>query len=67
MLKGILGIIFTFVNYIEPIVLFAAALIYIVHFFLYDRFPNSRIPRISVSLLAISAALTVVIVANRFL
>lgn len=67
MLKQVLGLIHSYISGVEPFVLLFAAGLYVVHFFLYDRFRNSRIPNVAVSLIAVSAALTIVIVANRFL
>ena len=66
-LKTALAVIYLYVDGIEPFVLLFAALLYLVHFFLYDRYRHSRLPCIAISLIAVSAALTLVIVGNRFL
>lgn len=67
MLKQILGLIYAYVDGIEPFVLLFAVALYLLHFFLYGRFRHSRLPNVAASLVAISLALTLVIVANRFL
>ena len=44
-LKTALAVIYLYVDGIEPFVLLFAALLYLVHFFLYDRYRHSRLPR----------------------
>ena len=67
MLKQLLGILYVYVDTVEPFVMLLAALLYLIHFFFLDRRTKAPLMTISAALVAISAALTVAVIANRFL
>lgn len=67
MLKQILGYIYSYVDFIEPFVLVFAAMLYLIHFFFLDKRTKAPLIAFGTALVAMSLALTVAIIGNRFL
>lgn len=66
MLKQILALIYSYVDFVEPFVMLLAVILYLVHFFFLDNRTKAPLIAIGTSLIAISLALTLVIIGNRF-
>lgn len=67
MLKMILAGIYDYVRYIEPFVLLFAILLYFIHFFKFWRRSKQPLLCVAVFFVAISCALSVAILLNRFM
>lgn len=67
MLKTILAGIYDYVYYIEPIVLLVAVIFYFVHYFRFWNRTKQPLLCVAAVAVAISCALSVAIIANRFL
>lgn len=66
MLKQIFSVLYRYVDVIEPVLLLLAAVLYLVHFFFLDRRTKEPLLAAAFFIIAVSCALTLAIVLNRF-